>query len=117
MRWPITRFDGGVLLTTAPPGPPGSKHRVRLRARDIAVAIEPPRGISTQNLLAATVQPIVPIGDRPEVFLRLAIGGTIVLARITAESVGRLGLVPGLAVTALIKSVTFDQRVPDGAPA
>ena len=116
----LTRLDfaGGALVTTVHPGVPGTRLRVRVRARDIAVAIEEPRGISTQNILRATLADIQPAGDGPEVFLRLAIGPSELLARITRDSVRRLGLQPGMAVWALVKAVTFDHRmaaVPDVA--
>ncbi|WPB86048.1 molybdenum ABC transporter ATP-binding protein [Sediminicoccus rosea] len=104
-------FAGGELLTTARPGPEGTRLRVRLRARDIAIAIEEPRGLSTQNILPATIAGIAAGGDPAEAFVRLAVGPTILLARITQGSVERLALRPGLAVWALIKAVTFDHRV------
>jgi molybdate transport system ATP-binding protein len=109
----LTRLDfpGGALLTTLRAGSPGTRLRVRLRARDIAVAVEEPRGISTQNVLPATLKAIEAAGDTPEVFLRLAVGPTPVLARVTRDSVARLGLRPGMPLWALIKAVTFDHRV------
>jgi molybdate transport system ATP-binding protein len=104
-------FAGGALLTTARPGPPGTRLRVRLRARDVAVATEPPRGLSTQNILPVTLAGIDEAHEPGEVFLRLAAGPTILLARVTRDSVARLGLTPGMALWALIKAVTFDHRV------
>jgi molybdate transport system ATP-binding protein len=109
-------FAGGELLTTTRPGPPGTRLRVRLRARDIAVALERPRGISTRNILPATIAAIAPGGETGEVFLRLAIGPTELLARITRDSVAELGLREGLPVWTLVKAVTFDHRVVGAAP-
>jgi molybdate transport system ATP-binding protein len=109
-------FDGGVLLTTLQAGPPGTRLRVRLRARDISIAVEEPRGLSTRNILPATLLAIEPAGDAPEVFLRLAIGPTPILARVTRDSVARLALQPGQAVWALIKAVTFDHRIAEATP-
>ncbi|PWS37055.1 molybdenum ABC transporter ATP-binding protein [Falsiroseomonas bella] len=109
-------FPGGVLLASLEGGPPGTRVRVRLRARDISVAIEEPRGISTQNILHAVLAEILPAGDGPEEFLRLAVGETMLLARVTRDSVARLGLRPGLALWALVKAVTFDHRVIAGPP-
>jgi len=109
----LTRLDfaGGALVTTLHPGAPGTQLRVRLRARDIAVAIEEPRGISTQNILRATLTDIQPAGEGQEVFLRLAVGPSELLARITRDSVQRLALRPGMSLWALIKAVTFDHRL------
>ncbi|RVT96130.1 molybdenum ABC transporter ATP-binding protein [Rhodovarius crocodyli] len=109
-------FAGGELVTSLRPEPVGSYMRLRLRARDVAVATEEPRGISTQNILKARIVDIVPAGEAQEVFLHLALGPTILLARITRGSVGRLGLAPGGEVWALIKAVTFDHAgLPRGA--
>lgn len=108
-------FAGGALVTTLHPGAPGTRLRVRVRARDIAVAIEEPRGISTQNILRATLTDIQPAGEGQEVFLRLAIGPSTLLARITRDSVRRLALRPGMPLWALVKAVTFDHRMALGA--
>ncbi|NGM23770.1 molybdenum ABC transporter ATP-binding protein [Roseomonas stagni] len=104
-------FEGGTLVTTSRPGPPGTRLRARLRARDVAVATEQPRGISTQNILPVTLVAIDEGTEAGEVFLRLAAGPTTLLARITRESVARLQLRPGITVWALVKAVTFDHRV------
>ena len=100
-------FEGGALLVPLRAGPIGQRFRIRLRARDVAVATEAPRGLSFQNVLPATLLEIGPTGSPNEVFLRLAVGSTVLLARITRDSVARLGLAPGQAVFALAKAVAF----------
>ncbi|MCO6416845.1 molybdenum ABC transporter ATP-binding protein [Siccirubricoccus sp. KC 17139] len=109
-------FPGGALLTTLPPGPPGTKLRLRLRARDIAVALAEPRDISTRNVLKARIAAIQPAPAPQEVFLDLAIGPSHLLACVTRDSVARLGLRPGLELWALVKAVTFEHRVASGEP-
>jgi molybdate transport system ATP-binding protein len=104
-------FDGGELLTTARPGPEGTRLRIRLRARDIAIATEEPRGLSTRNILPARIAAITPGNEPGEAFLRLAVGPTTLLARVTQDSVEQLQLRPGLPVWALLKAVTFDHRL------
>ncbi|MGG5817400.1 molybdenum ABC transporter ATP-binding protein [Falsiroseomonas sp. HW251] len=104
-------FDGGELLTSHRPGPPGTRLRLRLRARDVSVATEAPRGVSIRNILPATLAAIAPGGEPQEVFLRLLVGPTPILARVTREAVAELGLREGQAIFALIKAVTFDHRV------
>ncbi len=104
-------FAGGDLLVTLRPEAAGTAMRVRIRARDVAVASEPPRGLSTHNLLPARLTEIVPAGTAPEVFLRLAVGPTTLLARVTRDAVERLGLAPGQEVWALVKSVAFDHAL------
>jgi molybdate transport system ATP-binding protein len=104
-------FAGGALVTTSRPGPPGTRLRLRLRARDVAVATLEPRGLSTQNILPVTIAGIDEGSEPGEVFLRLAAGPTVLLARVTRDSVARLALRPGLPVWALIKAVTLDHRL------
>jgi molybdate transport system ATP-binding protein len=104
-------FAGGVLLTTTGGGPPGTRLRVRLRARDVAVATEAPRGLSTRNILQVTLLGIAEGAAPGEVFLRLAAGPTTLLARVTQDSVARLQLRPRMPLWALVKAVTFDHRV------
>ncbi len=101
-------FEGGELVVAQRPGlSVGARLRLRLRARDVAVALEAPRSLSMHNILGARLEAIVPAGEA-EVMLRLRIGPTAVLARVTRDSVGRLGLAPGMAVFALVKSIAFD---------
>ncbi|MGG5888702.1 molybdenum ABC transporter ATP-binding protein [Falsiroseomonas sp. HC035] len=106
----LTRLDfaGGTLVATSRPEPIGTTLRIRIRARDVAVATEEPRGLSTRNVLPATLGEISAGSGPQERFLRLSIGPSIVLARVTQDSVSRLGLVPGMSVWALLKAVTFD---------
>ncbi|RYJ00626.1 MAG: molybdenum ABC transporter ATP-binding protein, partial [Acetobacteraceae bacterium] len=105
-------FAGGELVAPLRPGlAPGDRLRVRLRARDLAVATEPPRGISMHNILPCTLRGIDPAGE-VEVFLRLAVGETPLLARVTRDTVDRLALRPGMPLWALVKSVAFDHAGP-----
>ena len=106
-------FPGGLLAVPLRTEPPGTRARVRLRARDVAVATEEPRGISTQNVLRAELTEIIEAPTPQEAFLRLSIGPTRLLSRVTRDSVTRLGLVPGMPVWAVVKAVTFDRA---GAP-
>lgn len=106
----LTRLDfaGGHFLVPLRDAPRGEQRRIRLRARDVAVATTAPQGLTMQNILPATLREIGPTGTPQEVFLRLAIGPTILLARVTRDSVERLALQPGQEVFALVKSVAFD---------
>jgi molybdate transport system ATP-binding protein len=101
-------FPGGRLFATSRPEPIGTALRIRIRARDVAVATEEPRGLSIRNILPATIAEISPGSGPPERFLRLSIGPSTLLARVTQDSVTQLGLVPGMPVWALLKAVTFD---------
>ncbi|MBX6742194.1 MAG: molybdenum ABC transporter ATP-binding protein [Acetobacteraceae bacterium] len=111
----LTRLDfpGGSLLVTLRPEPPGSTLRLRLRARDVSLATAPPQGLATHNILPAEVESIAPAPFSPhEVLLRLRLGPTPMLARLTRDAVGTLGLTPGRAVWALVKSIAFDHGGP-----
>ena len=106
----LTRLEvpGGHLLAPLLAGPVGSALRFRVRARDVAVALAPPEGISIQNALPVTIRDIMPTSSPHEVFLHLALGETILLARVTRDAVGRLELAPGQAAWALVKSIALD---------
>ncbi len=103
------RFAGGELALPLRADPLGARARVRVRARDVAVATEEPRGLSVQNVLAASVVAVEAAASPHEVFVRLAVGETPLLARLTRDSASRLALAPGLAVWAVVKAVSFDR--------
>ena len=100
-------FPGGALLVPLRPEAPDGTLRLRLRARDVAVATEPPGGISTHNILPAVVAGVDAAGPH-ECFVALDVGATRLLARLTRDAVGRLDLQPGRVVYALVKSTAFD---------
>jgi molybdate transport system ATP-binding protein len=89
--------------------PPGAPVRVRIRARDVAVALQAPTGISILNVLPVT---ITEIHDRREqCLLRLTTPGdppASIWAGITARSRHDLGLAAGKPVYALIKAVAVE---------
>lgn len=90
--------------------PLGAAVRVRIRARDVALALEPPTGTSIRNLLQGRVRVLQPEpGAYAEVILDL--GGPLLRARLTRRSADELGLAPGLPVTALIRTVAVERRL------
>ncbi|MDJ0388942.1 molybdenum ABC transporter ATP-binding protein [Roseomonas sp. E05] len=97
-------FPGGTLLAPLGDPLPGRHVRLRVRARDVAVARGAAPALSTDNTLPALLQSIEPAGER-ECFLRLGIGPSTLLARVTRDAVQRLALHPGEAVTALVNAV------------
>ena len=100
-------FAGGGLQVPLRPEPVGARLRLRLRARDVSVATESPRGISSHNILPGTIAAIAPAGPH-EAFVTLQVGPTPLLARLTRDAVAVLGLAPGLPVFAMVKSTAFD---------
>ncbi len=113
----LTRLDtpAGPLLVARIAGEAGAAVRVRLRARDIALALDPPERVSVINILPGKVVRL----DRPApgvVAVTLAIGASTQLrADITPLAAARLELAPGIPVHAMIKAVAVE-RFPHAAP-
>jgi molybdate transport system ATP-binding protein len=101
-------FPGGTLFVRQMEMPAGTRLRVRIRARDVALALTPPTDASFLNVLACTVAEVGEDGGAL-VDLRLNAGGYALWARITRRSLRRLGLAPGSQVHALIKAVAIDR--------
>lgn len=99
----------GVMLRIPDPGGITDKwpRRLRIRARDVILAVGDPKGISVVNHLPVEIESIYP-GPRGEclVVTRLA-NGQKLLAHITTASQHRLGLVAGGQCIALIKSLAM----------
>ena len=89
--------------------PVGAALRVRIRARDVMIALARPEGLSALNVLPGTVAEIGQTSG-PIVDIRLDCAGEPLIARLTRRSVGNLGLAPGVPVYAVIKSIAFDHH-------
>jgi molybdate transport system ATP-binding protein len=89
--------------------------RIRVRARDVILAVERPVGLSVQNALEGVV---AEISNEPGAYAEVKVdaGGIAVLARVTRDSVERLALAPGRTVYALVKSVAIDRQSVSAAP-
>lgn len=100
-------FQGGRLVIPAIDGAVGDALRLRIQARDIAIATNPPDNISTLNCLKGT---IAQVGAPRQAHQDIQIDvGVPILARVTRRSVIELGLEPGRKITALIKSVAVER--------
>jgi molybdate transport system ATP-binding protein len=89
--------------------PTGTELRVRVRARDVGLALTPPADTSFLNVVPCILRDIGQ-EDGPQVDLRLETdGGAAIWARITRRSLENLGLAPGVRVHALIKAVAIDR--------
>ncbi len=111
-RVTVLEHGGGELRVPALPHPTGTEVRVRVRARDVALAVGEIGNLSIRNRLAASV---VEIGapDGAIVEVRLDVAGDPLIARVTRDAVAALDLAPGRQVTALIKSTAIDNRSDD----
>src|ERR1700722_111329 len=110
----ILKVASGELRVPYLDLPVGAALRVRIRARDVMIALAPPENLSALNALPGPFAQL-PGGDGPIVQLRLDCAGEALVARLTRRSVETLGLVPGLKVHAVIKSIAFDRHAFAGA--
>ena len=102
-------FSGGRLRVPHLKLPLGTELRVRIRARDVALARRVPEKISILNVLPARVEEIGP-EEGPLVDIKLRAGEATLWARLTARSRHELALAPGAEVYALIKAVALDRH-------
>ena len=103
------RFAGGELLVPDVDALVGETLRIRVRARDVSIALDRPRDVSVLNCLRGR---IVEIGAErgASLDLRLDVSGATLIARITRHSAQRLGLAPGQEVWAMVKAVSLDRH-------
>jgi molybdate transport system ATP-binding protein len=101
-------FAGNRLRVPRLDLPLGTEIRVRIRARDVALSLEPPTGISILNMFEGVVSEI-DTGDGPQVDVLVDVGVSLI-ARVTRRSIHELGLTPGSRVCALIKAVAVDRH-------
>jgi molybdate transport system ATP-binding protein len=103
------RFDDGELRVPLIDRPVGERVRVRLRARDVSMAVSEPRDLSISNRLAGTITAFA-VRDGVFVDVTISVGTTTIRALISRESRDRLALTVGQRVWALIKTVALDNR-------
>jgi molybdate transport system ATP-binding protein len=89
----------------------GSDVRLRIRARDVALATRAPEDISIRNILPGTIAEIVEEPETAFAETLVDIGGAKIRARVTRSAVASLALAPGKPVFVLFKSIAFDRRV------
>jgi molybdate transport system ATP-binding protein len=104
------RAPPGLFRIPGRLGDAGTAIRLRLKARDIMISTEVPRGLSALNVLKGVVSGI---GERagPQVEIRIDCHGTPIIARITRQSLDALALRPGAACFAIVKSVVLEGAV------
>jgi molybdate transport system ATP-binding protein len=89
----------------------GSDVRLRIRARDVALATKAPEHISIRNVLPGMIAEIVEETETAFAETLVDIGGAKIRARVTRSAVAALALTPGKPVFVLFKSIAFDRRV------
>jgi len=102
-------FNGGELSVANLDALVGERVRVRIRARDVALALHPPAGVSMLNVLRGRLIEISreegPVAD-----VRVQVGDACLVARLTRRSIHQLGLEVGQEVYALIKAIALDRH-------
>jgi molybdate transport system ATP-binding protein len=87
-------------------GSVGQSLRLVILARDVSLSLERHHNTSILNILKARVLDIKPDSDS-QVIVRLLVGDTILLARITRKSLSELGLEKDSEVYAQVKTVAL----------
>jgi molybdate transport system ATP-binding protein len=107
--WHLARveFPGGSLWVRDAGHAIGHAVRVRILARDVSIALAPVSGVSIQNCLPATVEQMAADYHPALALLRLNMGASPLLARLTQRSAAALELAPGKPVWVQIKAVAL----------
>jgi molybdate transport system ATP-binding protein len=110
-RWHLARvsFDGGSLWLRDGGLPVGHAVRLRVLAKDVSIATGEPRDTSIQNHLPCTIESSAPDVHPSQVLVRVAVGASALVARITARSFEALDLRPGRSAWVQVKSVALLQ--------
>jgi molybdate transport system ATP-binding protein len=103
-----TRGEAGCRLWARDPGlPVGRRVRVRVLARDVSLTRTPQTGTSIVNQLAGTVEALADDSHPALALVRVRVGSSALIARLTRRSAHALELRPGVPVWAQVKSVAL----------
>ena len=114
-RYALTRLDvlGQELVMPRSSFSIGEVIRLRLRARDVALATVRPESISIRNVLRGQIREVRGRHDSPHADVSVGLGEkTSLMARVTRQAAEELGLQSGREVFALIKSIAVDRSLP-----
>lgn len=108
-EWHLARVDfaGGSLWTRDRGLPAGKRVRVRVLARDVSLAVQEPRESSIQNILDGVVESIGDDEHPGLLLVRVQVGASMLVARLTRRSAAQLGIAAGLPVRVQVKSVAL----------
>jgi molybdate transport system ATP-binding protein len=107
-EWHLARVDfpGGSLWARDQGLPLGRAVRLRVLARDVSLAQQP--GVSSiQNLLAGVVDALGEDEHPGLALVRVHVGESLILARVTKRSAATLGIAPGQRLWVQVKSVAL----------
>lgn len=106
----LSLFRSAAGIWHLPPSAhrPGDQVSIFVRASDILLATQPPEGISALNVFPGRIVALRPA--RPhDLLVDFDCKGDRLTARITRHSAARLGLVEGIAVHAIVKTVRLKE--------
>ena len=104
----IAFAENTLRLPYAPTYTVGDQVRVILRAREIALSLAPPVGLSIQNSLKAHVKAIHGAPDGAMAIVTVSIGpGLDMPVQLTRAAIEDLGLASGMPVFALVKTASL----------
>lgn len=108
-QWHLARmdFDGGSVWIRDPGLALGAKARVRILASDVSLAREQPGKSSIQNVLLGQIDGIRDDEHPGLVLVRVKVGHSALLARVTKRAISELALKVGDPVWTQVKSVAL----------
>lgn len=108
-EWHLVRVDfpGGSLWIRDLGFPVGHKLRVRVLARDVSLTRHRPTQTSIQNVLPGRVGVVVDDEHSGLALVRIQIGASVVIARLTKKAVAAFELLPGQEVWVQVQSVSL----------
>jgi molybdate transport system ATP-binding protein len=111
----LVELAGGLRLWMhAAPLPERPRFTVALRAEEIILAASPPGAVSAQNVVEGTVTDVRSVGGHAVVTVNAA--GERIAARVTRQSLERLGLRAGVRAWLLFKAGALHALDPTGKP-
>ncbi len=105
-------IPGEKILVPQLKGNPGDRVRLRIRARDVALALEAPESLSVLNAFRGRVTDVSKTGPAHVDVQLETKSGTRLWSRITRKSRRDLNISVGTKVWALIKSVALETGLP-----
>jgi len=108
-QWHLARveFAGGGVWVRDGGHDLGHHVRVRILARDVSLALARHSGTSILNILPAVVDRVADDAHPAQALVRLNVGGSPLVARLTRRSAHVLALAPGQMLYAQIKAVAL----------
>ena len=110
----LTRLEAGGVVLWVPlmAAPAGLPVRARIPAQDVILAGPQAASLagvlSLHNVIPGRVLAVVAQAAGASVLVEIAVGGGVLLSKVTRDAVDRLSLTPGAMVLALVKSVAIE---------